>query len=372
MLYYILAFLIFVFAVYDISIERKSFHELSITSYLIYSNLMLLLIVLGGIRWRNGTDWKSYFNYFAVHKTWDEYNDGQFEILYAFLNFFARKFFNSYTAFLLIFTSFVISLKFYTFRKISLYPVLSLFLFFCNSIGDIFAVRQALAISILWISIYFIHKKNILVFIIITIIAASIHNTAIVWIFSYSIYHRHYRRSIFVYFFLILLVIGLFGTSLYTPLIDMLIKPLSSDARVITKLIIYSDSAVHYFSDVRLIIQLGRRFLFIPVFLIFRNKLSNTNKYIAGLLNLYFWGNIVSLLFVKSFTEIQRAGAPYVQLEFFILPAVLKIIKKKYIKYLFLIFILVYGCLKLYSTIIRYMDLYIPYYSIFNNVQRDI
>jgi hypothetical protein len=371
MIYYILAFLIFFFSVYDISLERdisRSSKRLGNSLYIFFT---VLLIVLGGIRWQTGTDWLPYYNYFISHKTWQEYNSGQFEIVYAFLNFSVRFFSSSYTAFLCIFSFIVIFLKSYIIKKIAIYPALSFFLFFCTNIGDINAVRQALAVSILLSSIYFIHKKDKMHFLILLIIATSIHNSAILWIFSYYIYHKHISNTFIIFMCILCLAMGLIGERIYISILNIIFMPLGSLGRAMSKIVFYINNYEDiYFSYSKMFVSIMKRFLFIPIFLIIRQDLDDTNEYIGGLLNLFFWGNIIYLLFTRSLTQFQRMTTPYVFTEIFILPAIIDVIRNKKIKYLCLCVILIYGLFKLFNAIQPFVPVLIPYYTIFSYKDR--
>jgi hypothetical protein len=373
MIYYILAFSIFIFSVYDISRERNIAKSNILLGQFIFFSFTLLLIVLGGIRWERGTDWQNYYNFFMMNTTWEEYSNGNggegtFEVLYAFLNFFVKIFSNSYTTFLCVLSFLVIILKYNIIKKVGLYPALSFYLFFCTNIGDIFPVRQSLAISMLLTSIYFIQKKKMLPFVCIVLIASLIHNSAILWIFSYYIYNKNFS-SIFIIISLILsFLIGLNGRIVFSQIINILLMPLESSGRIVSRIIYYTfDYSNSSFSINQVVISVIKRMLFIPIFLIIRNKIKNNNdnKYILGLFNLYFFGNAIYLLFINDLTVFQRMTSPYLLLEIFIFPSLLKIIKKRYYKYLFLFILLLYGLLKLYTALNTY-DVFIPYRSVFN------
>lgn len=368
-LYFSLAFIIFIFSIYDISIERDSLISTKLIGRSLYSLIIFTLITLGGIRWLTGTDWRPYYNYFIDNKKWEEYK-GKFEPIYAVLNYIVHQFTNSYTVFLCIFSFLVISIKGVAIRKIALYPALSLYLFFCSNIGDIFAIRQWLAISILLISIYYIHKKDKAKFIIILLLATLVHYSSVFWIFSYYIYHKKINTTYLGIIMVVSIAVSLLGGAIFPILIQAIFKPFGSMGIVISKILIYTKGNDFGYSNLKAAISIIKRLLFIPFFLILRKQMINTNKYISGILNLYCFGNIIYLLFSVSVTTFQRMTAPYLFIEIFLLPAFLKIIKKNYLKYIFLLILLIYGFLKLYRSIVPFTDVLVPYYSIFNYKKR--
>jgi hypothetical protein len=371
MFYYILAIVVFIYAVNDISVESNVTIAKKLLSRCSLCGLLCLCIILSGIRWEIGTDWQPYYIYFLKNNTWIEYknyNNGQFEILYALLNFLIKILTGSYTAFLFVLAILTICLKYASIKKLALYPALTFFLFYCAYIGDIFPVRHTLSVSILMTSIYFIHKKRKLQFIILVVIAASFHLSSILWIISYYIYHRKFSNSHIFFYLLFAFFLGIFGSGLYLPFLKIISKYLGNFGKIIERISVYlvgqyDDGS---YSLLRNILALAKRMVMIPVFLIFRKKLCMNSSYADGLINLYCFGNVFYLLFAMNinFTPLQRMSTPFIFLEIFLLPLIIKIFKTKSIKFIYLNLLLLYGLSKLYSILHTYYDLYIPYKSI--------
>jgi hypothetical protein len=311
-----------------------------------------------------GGDWRVYYNYYISRNTWDEYNDGTFEILYAFLNFLVKQIFNSSLVFFFILALIGIYLKYHIIKKMSLYPALALFIFFCCYLGDIFVGRQTLAISILFVSIYFIHARKKIPFLCLSIIAIGFHVTSILWLFSYYIYHKKINNTSIALMCIAMFIIGILAGPIYAKVFNMLLPLLNQELRIVVKAVGYFNDYHHNDSFIRIFFQLAKRFLFIPIFLLLKKKLCNTNEYISGLLNLYFFGTAIYLLFSTTFTEFQRLTGIFLYVEVFILSAMLNVINKRYFKYLYLLFILVYGFLRISSHLQRFPDSYSPYHSI--------
>jgi hypothetical protein len=64
-----------------------------------------------------------------------------------------------------------------------------------------------------------------------------------------------------------------------------------------------------------------------------------------------------------NFAPLQRMSAPFILLEIFLLPIILRILGKKCMKFIYLDLLLLYGFAKLYSALDAYYDLYLPYKS---------
>jgi hypothetical protein len=370
-----LAIVIFFYAVYDISVESNiSLARKLLSRYSLFC-LLSLCIVLGGIRWETGTDWNPYYTYFLENNSWEEYrnyHNGQFETLYALLNYLAKAITGSYTAFLFILAMLTILLKYASIEKIALYPALTFFLFYCAYIGDIFPVRQTLAVSILLTSIYFIYKKKKVPFVSLVVIASYFHKSAVLWIFSYYIYHKRFSNSRIIFYLILAFFIGLFGSGLYLPFLKTFSKYLGNFGKILERISAYLAGQYDdgSYSMLRNILALLKRMIMIPVFLLFRKKMQINSYYADGLINLYCFGNIFYLLFAMNinFAPLQRMSVPFVLLEIFLLPIILKIIKNKYIKFIYLNLLLLYGLSKLYSVLNAYYDLYVPYRSILSVV----
>jgi hypothetical protein len=324
-------------------------------------------IILGGIRWETGTDWNSYYNYFNKNTTWKQFS-GTFEISYSFLNFMIKRCFGSYTVFLFIISFFVIILRYNTIKKIALYPVISYFIFFCDNIGGMFPVRQTLAISIALTSIYFIHNKNKSAFLVITFIAVSFHLSLILWFLSYPLYHIKIRSSMIVLLFITATIFGMFGSGIFIWITKATLQVFGISgtiASVLQGYILgnYSDGS---FSILRMLLSMVKRMFFVFLFLLLRRKLVNNYTYAAGLINLYLLSNIIYSLFGfnEAFIPMTRMVTPFLFIEVLLIPSMLKLFKNNYTRYFLLFLFLLYGLMKLTSSLNTYPDAFMPYRSI--------
>jgi hypothetical protein len=331
---------------------------------------ILITIILGGIRWKTGTDWESYYNFFNLNTTWEQFSSAKFEFSYSFLNFIIKQCCNSYTVLLFIMSFLVIFLRYRTIEAIALYPVMSYFLFFCDNIGGMFPVRQTLAISIALTSIYFIHKKNKIAFILIIVLAISFHLSLIIWFISYPLYHRKISSNKIIILFIIATVIGMIGTKLLIFLVEVTIVKFrmsgSMAARIQTYILgKYSDGS---FSILRMILSFAKRMMFVALFLILRPKLVQKYSYANGLINVYLVSNIIYSMFAfnEAFAPMARMVTPFLFIEVLLLPPILKICKYAHTKYILLFVFLIYGLMKLNSGLSAYPEVFIPYRSIFD------
>ncbi|MBQ7753248.1 MAG: EpsG family protein, partial [Treponema sp.] len=315
-------------------------------------------------RWLTGSDWNAYYPYFNDLNTWKEFNNGTFEITYTLLNFIVKCFSSKFTSFLIVLAFLCVSLKMKLINKISSYPAVCLFLYYCYCVADIFAVRQSLAISILMYSILFIRNKDKTRFILLTLLATSIHNTSIIWLVTYKLYWRHIKETKIFLIFSFCFVIGLISGKFYAFVIPIITAPFSSKFRVVGKLLVYATGYASSDFSVSTVFSLIKRMLFLPIFLSVHNKIPQ-NKTYEGLFNIWMIGTCIYLLFSNSLNVFQRMTTPFILVEFLLLPYVLKVEKKSYLKPILYFFICGYAISKLINALNVYPDLYIPYYSIF-------
>lgn len=371
--YFIIAFLFFCYACFDVDKNLMyNNREINTTNKFLYFYVILFCILLGGLRWNTGTDWIQYYKFFMNHQSWRSFNNKSFEFLYTLLNFIVKQFSEKYTSFLFVLTFLCIFIKVKALKCYTKYTGLAFFLYFCFYFADIFAVRQSLAISILFFSVQYIINKKITPFIICVLIATGIHNSSIIFIFAYKIFWMKQNKAkvfvliIFAFFF------GLVGIRLFLIIARVLFEPLGTLGRFSRKILTYTTIYAETFqaSTVSIILGILKRSIILPLFYMCDKKFKKDEKF-SGFLNLFTAGNIVYLLFAKYLTVFQRLTTPYIIFEIVLIPYLLFSTKKNYLRYIYMGLILLYALFKLYYGINAYKEYYCPYYSIFNYSSRE-
>lgn len=123
-----------------------------------------ICILLSGIRWETGTDWAQYLNFFKNNDTFEEFNGDVFEIGYTFLNYLIKSISSQYSLLLLSMSAIIVFLKYKCISLYAIFPLTSILLNFSNYTGDLFPVRQNIALAITFFSTIFIIRKNFLSF----------------------------------------------------------------------------------------------------------------------------------------------------------------------------------------------------------------
>lgn len=164
--------------------------------HLVFWFLVSLLIFISSIRWNVGTDWYSYTDYFSKIENYVENPETNgMERGFTYLNYLVKELTDNYSVLLTLMAILTIGIKARFIYQHENIMLLSLFLYFCYYVADIFAVRQYLAISITLLSIPYIVQRRFILFLLVVVAAALIHVTAVFFIFAYWIYPMRFPLS---------------------------------------------------------------------------------------------------------------------------------------------------------------------------------
>ena len=325
--------------------------------------ILFFFWLLGSFRWNTGTDWDSYKDYFCTNNSLSNfYFDGYaFETGYIWLNYLVKKISNSYSVFLSI-CSFLNIICFYVVAKklFGKRPILAVLLFFAIFQGGIFVTRQLMAISLCFLSTLFIIKRQKTPFFICIILASFLHVTSLIYIVSYYLYN--YKISIKK--FLLLAFITIILSTLMHELTKSVISFISND-RVTDKLYIYTSSDID-FGIFDLVKGCIKRLLTLPLFFYILNKYPY-NKLYSGLLSIYILGTLIYFLFAfANMNTFVRISVYFQLLEIPLLYYSYLLHKRKWL----ICYIYLFGLMKIISFTSGYYDLYVPFYTIFEDANR--
>jgi transmembrane protein EpsG len=170
--------------------------------------LVLTISLVSGIRWETGTDWLPYYDFFVMCGDFDDcMQHPHFEYGYKFIVWLFRQGSDSYSVWLFIFTLFVMGVKLIAVADRP-YILIVFLVIFGVSLGDLFPVRQSLAISIGILALYFYSNNRLTWFLGLVIMAGMVHKTAFIlgfipfililnvgWVYFSAVF-----SGIFVYF----------------------------------------------------------------------------------------------------------------------------------------------------------------------------
>lgn len=360
-----IALLLFPFAFLDKGFGRRA-------KFMIISFFCSLCVFLGGIRWNTGTDWNPYYYNFLNSVTYDRAINSpiSFEWGFSVLNFLVNKLTGSFTAFLFIFIFITVYLKFKVLvsRQFISYGLLSLFIYYCYTIGDISAWRQALAISIIFYSVFFIIERKIFPFVLCVFLASLFHRSAIICLLMYYLYALNLsKKNMLVLFFA---GMGL-GVSLFNIKVSGLNIPLLADLELFSayqeKIDAYNEIGQVSYGQVESSLSnfmgyLRKAVFIIPMILLVKKE----NEVIFRLLNIAIFGSVIYFVFGAISTDFKRLAAYFDILDVILLPAILYGIKDKATRYVFILIFCILVFLRLYVSIYNFWDIYDPFLTIFD------
>jgi len=344
MFYFILFFILILFALNDIFI-KKSIRTSSYSLLII----VFVLVAVAGLRWETGVDWHAYTiwfdktpiigsaNFFDIFKSLDI----GFLLLISLIKTFGGNIQTIFFIMSIISFSFLYkALKMYT-----PYRNISIFLYFCLVffVLDMSGIRQAVSLNIFFFSIRYIKDKNIKKYLIYILIAISFHWTAILFIPFYFFLNKRFSTIKCFIFTSICLLIAIFKINWISFFINFIIKYFTKGL-FISKIIIYSTNNIF---------AVSKRFGFggiaiclIFIFIcIFRKKMEKRFPFFNIFFNLFlFYIFIFFGLFM--FAEISSRLRFYTFLSIIILlPYFLFFIKTLESKTIYLFLMIFYGFL---------------------------
>lgn len=327
------------------------------------------LVFISGIRWDTGPDWQSYFDFYRdivlyAKGPWRAANF--MEPGYTSLNLLIHGLGFSYTGFLIVLAVITIGLKagvFYRHRDIM---VICLFLYFCYYLGDIASVRQFTAVSITLLATMFIINRKPLWFVLLVLVACSIHISSILFLGAYWIYYRPHSRTLLFLVLILAFILGITHVADYA--VSLGAKLLSGSSDVAAKLMTYQKQGVESTPNYYFSFLLGtlKRIIVLPLFILAINFIKEKYKSrYTGYLNLLVFGNAVYFLFALSIPVIQRLSVPFLIFEIFLWGYLLVSISDIKLRYASYLLVVLFGAFRLYSFISPYKEFYIPFKTIF-------
>ncbi len=193
--YYILIFspmLLYLFKIKGQTIEKRNMNAITLF-FLVYLLMLMLRDVTIG---RDLPGYSHYFSFFSRVNLKKALDTG-LEALYVLLNVLVGRFTEEFQWFIAIIAVLTVIPFWYTYRKSSEDPILSisLFLILPTFVMGFSGLRQAIAISIGMVVYEVVKRKKFILFILFVILAIGFHRSAFVLIFMYPLYHARITRK---------------------------------------------------------------------------------------------------------------------------------------------------------------------------------
>lgn len=319
-----------------------------------YYLIIVIICIYSFLRWERGTDWVPYYNNFVDNNSFYDYMTAwHFEKGFQLLNYFVKILNGNYTIFLMIQALIIQILFSITIYKNIENPIAGVFLLYCFSLGNIYFVRSTLALSIVFFSIKYIKSNEKIKFLLIILIASTIHITALFFIPAIYIYRLKLSKILYGILLVVTVLLGILYLKNLVKIIFEIISP---------HRLIYLDENINILKI--LIGTIAPRLVFLIYFLLFIDFSKKSNEELVGYFNIYYFGVILSILLSFINPSLLRLSNMFEVFNLLIFPQIFILKKQKII--LMLIF-LIYFSLKFYSVLFgEYRELYIPLKTILN------
>lgn len=327
--------------------------------------LMMICYVLSFIRWETGTDWDTYISIFrASNNLSDNYTN--VEYLFFLLNHICRRISSSYS-FALFIEATIIFLCTFSILKQQPYPLISFFLLFSGTMGNIMFVRQSIAVSIVLFSYIFILNKKKKGFIICILVATLVHTSSIMALPIYWIYYSNIKWKYVITLLVFVLIIGIYSSGVWLrdisvihPFIEYKINNYLNASES------NADLAYITMSPQEAIFKhLLKRSLALILILLFCRSSVIKDLRLKGYLMIYIYSSLLYLLVTPLSMNLSRICTPLEIVDIFLYPYIYTQVKHRANKYFILICILLLGLSKFMSNFNRFPEIFNNYITIF-------
>lgn len=336
----------------------------------------LILILFVGLRWETGTDWRAYFNIFYATPSNPDYDIIVFGVDpgYVLLNHVVYRFFYDYTVFLLLDALVAIAAVYVFIEKSTRFPNMGVYLFYTSYALTHFmgSNRRMLAIGFVCLGFLFMLRPARLwqgwwrwgaPF----ALAATVHRTSVLALPGLIVSRRAWPPMAVVPGLLLCAGLGMSGAPFAA--LEALGSMLSSFAHitVIDKLLFYTAGSGEAQAAGQLDIMqqalLGvvKRSTVLAIFIAYIVK-GNLDEYEQRLFNIYVTGCAIYFLMIGS-PIFQVVSTYYTIVEIVLMPILFS--KTPQFKVPYILYLLIVPALLMISALTPYMELYIPYRSIF-------
>jgi len=334
-----------------------------------FIGMVLLLIFISAIRWETGPDWDSYVNFYErIDEFLGEQSLNFFEPGYTAINWAFSTTKAPYTAMLAFLAIITIGIKGIVFLRYPRILFLLLFLYYAYYLADIISVRQFTAVALCLFSLKYIEERRFWYFLVTIVVATTIHVSSLFFIFAYWFYWVRLSDNLLYTGLVLGFAIGLIDITSW--LVNLVVSVVGVDAAIADKVLRYDDEGLetsHANPYISYALGLLKRALILPVLIAGRRIIPSEDEgWYSGQLNLLVLGNIIYFVFILNVPVITRLALPFLYMEIFLLASLVSSVKDIRLRVLAILFVIVFGAVRLYMFMVPYWDLYMPFQTIFD------
>ena len=324
--------------------------------------ISFILWTFSFIRWEVGTDWTSYYMIYEDCDYIDWYEWG-----FLMLNRLVKHTVDNYSVLLAIFGGILFYFQTKAIKALSVLPLATLFILWGTNLGNVFFVRQSVAMAILLYSITKIEQHRLKDYLILVVGATLIHAASLAFLPAYWIYHRKFTFLQITIAFVASIALGSIGGAFIWGNLGNLLGGVYA-----SKIESYMDAGADAtfntgMSAVDLYIRsVGGKLVLIVIFYLLIAK--RYIERVRGMMNLFLFATIMLPITYSVSPTLVRMWTPYFQLQVFLMAFVLVSMKRPSNKLICFAILLVMTVVRLYLKL--YVDYdgeaYLPFQTIFS------
>lgn len=336
----------------------------------------LTIILMIGLRWETGTDWFPYYKIFYTSDSSADYDSVVFGIDYGYILFnkIIYLFSKDYTIFLLVDAFVAIGAVYIFIERSTKLPCMGVFLFYASYAVTHFmgSNRRMIAIGFTCMGFLFLARERRLSqgwlrWAVPFGLAAIMHRTSLGALPGLVVSSKAWRARTVIFVLLLSLALGITGVSF--TLLEALANSLSQYAGIsaVQKLVFYTSGDAQFDSNVdfaqQAILGVFKRGSIIAILIAYMH-FRKPDVYVQKLYNIYIAGCAIYFSMISA-PIFQIISTYYSIVEIALIPMVFHDIKSLKIPYT--IYLLMFALALLISSLTPYLQLYVPYHSIYSS-----
>lgn len=340
----ILLFILFLI-IFNVYLKKKEY-EIDL-----FPVIVILLILYAGLKYNYSYDYDNYFIHFNEINTFNDVIHTNFEKGYSILLFIFKTLGLGFNSLLLFIAFLSIKLKTKVINRFSVFPEVSLLiyflLFYINN--DVEQIRHGISIAFCFYSLVFFMKNNNqakVKSLLLIILAISFHISALLFIPVYFLKDKKINKKVCIAIFIISFALSFIN---YFNILDYINNNFIHSLYLAEKIKIYANESMNLINTTLII-----KTFILSIF--YFNVYDSNNKLHRILFNVYFLGIIFTNIF-NSIPILAARGTIYMRyMELLMIPLYIKSIENKENKkyhYLILFMIFAYYFIRFFITLIN-------------------
>ena len=329
-----------------------------------YIAVLVVVFLLSTLRWENGTDWDTYYDYFLL--VGGNIDAGYMEPGFTWLCHFDYNYLN-YTLHLGILAFLCIVPVAVRIKQFCPFPIFALLIWFSVIFAHMFPVRQTVAISLFVFSWKYIQDRRLVPFLCTIAVAATFHATVIVTLPIYFLWNRYIPAKIFVLVIGIVFVVSVVAGQIFENLLYGIGGVFFED-----RLSEYMENSEETFGSAYSPLQTMIRgcinrsvYLFVPLFLL--NAKRKENEVMNAIFNMYFYSFVLFLMVTPISIALGRLTMYTDMAQLFLLPFVFTLKMARKSSLIIVVVMILYFAIRFRGVIFNYEEAYIPYHCVLFN-----